>query len=328
MSAIVGVVGCGVTGTRTATHLAAAGLRLAVLDTDRGAARRLAARTGAVVLDDAGDLVAVDLVALCHPAPHAPLAEQLLVAGVTVVSVGDDLDDSREMLALGSRQLPGTLVAGAAMGPGFTAEIARHLIRQMAMVDELHVALHGTGGPACARQHHRAMAGRSIGWHDDEWVERRGGSGRELCWFPDPIGARDCYRAELADPLLLQVAFPGVHRITARVSATRRDRLTARLPMLSPPHPQGRTGAVRVEVRGADEGGVRQALVAGASGPAGDIAAATCAATVLACVEHRLEPGVHVLGSASVAPLDLLARIGELGVRLQEFTGVPRATAW
>ena len=26
-----------------------------------------------------------------------------------------------------------------------------------------------------------------------------GGTGRELCWFPDPIGGRDCYRAALAD---------------------------------------------------------------------------------------------------------------------------------
>ena len=33
-------------------------------------------------------------------------------------------------------------------------------------------------------------------------VERAGGSGRELCWFPDPIGAVDCYRPALPDPLL------------------------------------------------------------------------------------------------------------------------------
>ena len=39
-------------------------------------------------------------------------------------------------------------------------------------------------------------------------------------------------------------------RVTARVAASRRDRLTARLPMLRPPHPEGLIGAVRVEVRG------------------------------------------------------------------------------
>ena len=39
-------------------------------------------------------------------------------------------------------------------------------------------------------------------------------------------------------------------RVTARLAANRRDRLTARLPMLRPPHPEGGPGAVRVEVRG------------------------------------------------------------------------------
>ena len=43
-------------------------------------------------------------------------------------------------------------------------------------------------------------------------------------------------------PLLLVPAFPGVPRVTARVAATRRDRLRARLPMLWPTHPEGGPG--------------------------------------------------------------------------------------
>ncbi len=43
---------------------------------------------------------------------------------------------------------------------------------------------------------------------------------------------------------------PGIERVTARLAATRRDRFTARLPMLRRPHPEGDVGAVRVEVRG------------------------------------------------------------------------------
>src|SRR3546814_1708122 len=80
------------------------------------------------------------------------------------------------------------------------------------------------------------------------------GSGRELCWFPDPIGAEDCYRAELPDAVLLVPHFPLVDRVTARLSATRRDRITAHLPMLRKPHPEGLVGAVRVEVRGRRDG--------------------------------------------------------------------------
>ena len=87
--------------------------------------------------------------------------------------------------------------------------------------------------------------------------------GRELCWFPDPIGALDCYRAELPDAALLVRSFPGVARVTARLAATRRDRLTGRLPMLRTPHPEGLVGAARVEVRGAIDG-ARQVVVLGA----------------------------------------------------------------
>ena len=106
------------------------------------------------------------------------------------------------------------------MSPGLSGLIARHLASQLACCDEIHVAVHGTAGPACARQHHRALDGFAPGWHDGEWIERRAGSGRELCWFPEPVGARDCYRAELSDPLLLHRAFPDAARISARVSAT------------------------------------------------------------------------------------------------------------
>ena len=70
--------------------------------------------------------------------------------------------------------------------------------------------------------------------------------------------------------------------ISARVSATRRDRLTARLPMLPPPHASGDLGSVRVEVRGALADGARHTVIAGASGATADLAAAVCAATVLA----------------------------------------------
>ena len=181
---------------------------------------------------------------LAIPGEHAPAAAQLVELGVSVVSVGDLLDDTNELLALDEvfRETDATLVVGAAMSPGLSGLIARHLASQLACCDEIHVAVHGTAGPACARQHHRALDGFAPGWHDGEWIERRAGSGRELCWFPEPVGARDCYRAELTDPLLLHRSFPDAARISARVSATRRDRLTSSLPMLRTPHAGGTGG--------------------------------------------------------------------------------------
>ena len=91
-------------------------------------------------------------------------------------------------------------------------------------------------------------------WRDGRWQSEPAGSGRELCWFPDPIGGLDCYASSSAEPTLMVAAFPTARRITARLAATRRDKATTWLPMLRPPHPEGLLGGVRVEVRGWKDG--------------------------------------------------------------------------
>ena len=45
-------------------------------------------------------------------------------------------------------------------------------------------------------------------------------------------------------------------------------------------------------------------------------------------VQQGTEPGVHTTGCTAVSPLDLLHHATEMGVRVQEFTGVARATGW
>lgn len=321
---IVGVIGCGVTGGRVVSHLLERQVRVAVFDPRPNVGVR---RRGVVVVESVDDLELCDLVVMCQPAPHAALAAQMLANGTAVVSVSDDLTDLREMLALQELavQHGAALVAGAGMAPGLSGLLARSLSEQLHTLDELHVAIHGTAGPSCARQHHDALGDTALGWHDHEWIEPPGGSGRDLVWFPEPIGARDCYRAALGEPLLLQRSFPQVGRISARVSATRRDRFTARLPMLTPPHASGSLGAVRVEARGADALGERVTVISGASGHTGDLAAAVSAATVFHMLVAGLAPGVHALGDES---LPLLHEATAFGVRVQEFTGVARATSW
>ncbi|MFP5487837.1 MAG: hypothetical protein ACLGHQ_05975, partial [Acidimicrobiia bacterium] len=217
-----------------------------------------------------------------------------------------------------------SLVVGAAMSPGLSGLVARHLATPLASVDEIHIAIHGTAGPSCARDHHRSLSGLSPTWRDGAWVEHVGGSGRELCWFPEPVGAKDSYRARIAAPLLVHRAFPEVHRISVRRSARRRDRFTAWLPMLRPPHPEGGVGALRVEVRGADATGARQCVVAGVAEQVGTTAAATAAAFVTALADGVVHPGLVVTGDAALPTLDLLRRVQSFGVRLPEFTGVPQ----
>jgi len=322
---IVGIVGAGVTGRRLAMFLLEQRLRVAVFDPVSPGIPREAVRVG-----QAADLAVTDVVALCHPHPHAVLAAELLAAGTSVVSVSPDMSDVRDLIDLDAhaKHHGAALIVGAAMSPGLTALLADHLWRQLDVAEEIHVATHGTAGPACAVQHHNALGETAIGWHDGGWIERPGGSGRELDWFPEPIGARDCYRAALPDPVLLHRIYPGVARISARVSGTRRDRLTARLPMLTPPHAAGDVGAVRVEVRGAAADGTRVTVIAGASGPTGDLAAAVTASCVDACLAGSVAPGMHVVGEASLDPSAMLRRAVDRGVQLQEFTGVARSSTW
>ena len=65
-----------------------------------------------------------------------------------------------------------TLIVGAAMSPGLTGLLADHLWRQLHVAEEIHVATHGTAGPACAARHHDALGETAIGWHDGAWIER------------------------------------------------------------------------------------------------------------------------------------------------------------
>lgn len=307
----IGVVGRGVVGDRIARRLPTVVRDVEVVDLDLRTQRR--------PRDD------LDVVVLAQSGSHAPSASVFLEAGIAVVSVSDDLADVRaladlELLALRSGV---ALVIGAGMSPGLTDLLARLLVSELASCDEIHIAFHGTAGPSCARQQHRALRGIAVGFRDGTWIQRPAGSGRELCYFPEPVGPYDCYRAELPSPVLLHEAFPQVGRVSARVSANRRDRFTAWLPMLSPPHREGGIGAVRVEVRGNDESGGRRTLIAGAAELVGTAAAATAIAFASAAVDGRLEPGVVRAGDPLLDTVALLRSISAAGVRLQEFTGVP-----
>ncbi len=308
----VGVVGDGVVGERVVRRLPLAIADVEIVSVDP---RRWTP----------ADVEQCDVVVLAMSAPHASAAADLLATGIPTVSVADRLDDVRALTDLddAARDADVPLVVGAGMSPGLTGLLARHLASRMASVDEIHVAVHGTAGPSCAREQHRALAGLAVGWHDGAWIRRPAGSGRELCFFPEPVGGYDCYRAEMASPILLHASFPQADRISARVSANRRDRFTSWLPMLSPPHREGGVGAVRVEVRGSASDGSRTTRILGIAELVGTATAATAVTFASAAIDRRLPAGVVRTADAGLDTLGLLHTIGELGVRLQEFTGVP-----
>jgi hypothetical protein len=309
--AVVAVVGRGVVGQRITRRLPTVIDGVTLVDHDPRRGRDLPADVSVAVL--------------AHGGPHAELARQLVDLGVGVVSVSDDLGDVRSMLDLDdtARAAGVPMVVGAGMDPGLTGLLARLSVANLTTCDEIHVAIHGTAGPACARRHHRALSGRALGFHDGEWTQPTAGSGRELCWFPEPVGPYDCYRAELASPLLLHESFADVARISARVSANRRDRLTAWLPMLSPPHREGGVGAVRVEVRGTDAAGGRVTSIVGIAELVATATAATASAFAVEALNGLLPSGVSRAGDAALDTNGILRTVSQLGVRLQEFTGVP-----
>jgi hypothetical protein len=269
-----------------------------------------------------------EVVVLAHAGHHERVARRFLQHGCSVVSVGDDSKDVLSLLDLQSDALSAgrTLIVGAACSPGLSGLLVHYLGAKFDEYDEIHVAVHGTAGPQCAHQHHRVLSGTALGWHDDEWLKRPAGSGRELCWFPEPIGSRDCYRADLADALLLKHSFSHANRISARVSATRRDRILGRLPMLIPPHIDGDMGAVRVEVRGV-KNGQRTVEIAGAAHPMGHIAGAVAAATAHEIIQRSgtegvFVPGVFALGAEELPNTAIFETVINSGVRVQQFYGV------
>jgi NADP oxidoreductase coenzyme F420-dependent len=328
---IVAVIGAGATGARAARQLVSTDAvhRVLVSDADPAVQGSVVKALGSTAEAATTVVPEADVVLLATPAgTQAELAARALRQGSGVVATADDVVDVKALLDLDPEAVErgATVVVGAGFSPGLSCLLARHAVSSLDEADEIHVAKVGTGGPACAAQHHRALGEPGLDWRDGNWVERSGGSGRELCWFPSPVGGEDCYRAALPDPLLLIDALPTATRVTARMAANRRDRLTARLPMLRRPHPEGGLGAIRVEVRGVRQG-VRDVVVYGAMDrpavAAGAVAAVTARAVGDGTINRRGAFGLAALDD----PLLLLSDLAERGIRAAAFEGDPVVVA-
>ena len=318
--------GAGATGARVARMLADDSRvdRLEVRDRDPDRLEVVAATLGPAVMSGEGlefsDGTEIAVVTT-NTGTQAPLVHGAVRAGASVVTTTNEIAETRDLLAADAQAKHHgvQVVVGAGYMPGLTCLLARIGAAEFDVLDEIHVAKVGTGGPACARQHHRALSSLALDWRDGRWTRRAGGSGRELCWFPDPVAGRDCYRGALPDALLLVPAFPTVERVTARMAATRRDRLTAPLPMMRRPHPEGGVGAVRVELRGWRDR-ARHVVVLGSRGRPAEGAAIVAASTALHLLESGANPGAAGLACVS-NPGTLLRSVAAQGLRPWRFDG-------
>jgi hypothetical protein len=320
------VVGAGACGTRAGRQLVTLEPPedLVLVDTDATRAERVAGSLGepARVADRVPPAQPGDVFLLAAPPGHREVAEAAVAGGAHVVSMADAVSEVKALLALDepARSAGVHVVVGAGFSPGLSCVLAAFGARALEQVDEVHVAKVGTGGPACARQHHRALAGEAVDLRDGEWQRRRGGSGRELCWFPEPIRALDCYRAALPEAILLAPAFPGARRVTARMAANRRDRLTARLPMLRRPHPEGDLGAIRVEIRGRQGSALDERVLGAVDRPAVAVGAVAALACRWASQGRLARTGAAGL-AALAEPGPFLAALADRGVKVAVFEG-------
>ncbi len=326
----VAILGVGATGAHAARQLVQAPIeRLRLHDLNPRRQRQVVSAVTAIAPDGvevvAGEPSAddpPDLVVLATPVgQHARPAAAWIQRGADVVSLSDGPDEVAALLELDavSRTLGRVVAVGAGFVPGLSCVLVSYAAASLDLVEVIGVYKAATAGPSCARQHHRALKSSGHDWLDGEWIVRRGGSGRELAWFPDPFGARDCYRGALPSPFLLQPVFPDAHRISARMAATRRDRFTSWLPMLRPPHADGGPGALRVEVRGRLGVAVETRILGVIDHPsaAGGAMAAVAAEEILA---GRVEAGARGLASWP-DPNRLLRALWPRGVRVAAFDG-------
>ena len=285
----IAVLGAGLVGQRAARVLRDLGVDVVLCSqsrtiTDLDDNERLSGIELVTGFDPA--TVAADLAILATESmDQVQVAERLIRQGIPVVATADRPLAVRTLWTLDSlaQQHGVPVIVGAGCAPGLSTLMVAKLAEGFDHVDAITTARFGTGGPACAREHHRSMGAGAWEVQDGTGRWARGGSGRTLVWFPEPAGPQDCYRAGLAEPFLLQQAFPDARRIQSVQAATRRDRATARLPMLRPPHAEGLVGAVWVEVRGRTTNGGVEHQVMAASAPQ-----ATAAGAISALVSHDL----------------------------------------
>ena len=238
------------------------------------------------------------------------------------VVVSDGLSETVSILSLEKEafEFGVPVVVGTGFAPGLSCVLTAYGKTLLEKTEEIHVSKMGTGGPACALVHHRALSRMSFGWREDKWDKRLGGSGRELLWFPEPVGPQDCYHAALSDPILLHNAFPEVSRISAKMAATRRDRFTAFFPMLSPPHNEGGVGAIRVELRGSNNG-VQENIVLGVSEHPALAAASVTALTSEYILKQKINLNHMSTLALIVEPSEFLTELTKRNIAVEIFEG-------
>lgn len=253
---------------------------------------------------------------------QAALARRAVSAGLNVITTTDDPTETERLLDLDhearSRDL--SVVVGAGFSPGLAGQLVALAAAMLDEISEVHIARTGIGGRACALERLRSARSTTREWRERRWVPAPSGSGRELVWFPEPIGGKDCYRVASGEAQLLVPAFPSLRTVTVKVAMSRKDRLMLPLPVIFATGSDDSVGALRVEVRGTMGARVETVVMAVLDQPA------LVSAAVITEVLASLRDGRAPKGAGGLAgwpnPEVFMANLHRRGVRAAEFTGV------
>ena len=347
------LVGSGAVGRRAARQLAETDGVERILIADRAAgpaaeaAEAMGARAEAVDWSSDRPLPpGVGVVASAiGGAGERAVFERAVEAGVPAAGCADDAETIRSLLDLddAAREAGISLAAGCGLAPGLADVLARHAADALESVDEIHVARAGSAGPACRSAIDRSGRATALEWRDGAWARHRAGSGRQLVWFPSPVGGLDCHRAGSGQAALLVDAFPLLGRASMRIASPLGPgrqapgvRLLGNVPMVSAlltgvagggrgrrRDPDGDWGAAWVEVRGR-RGRSEEILVYGAVDRMAFAAGAVLGATAVWLAGLGAAPvtttGAHGL-AALVDPVPFLGELARRGVKAAVFEG-------
>ncbi|MFV0316171.1 MAG: hypothetical protein ACK5O2_04315 [Microthrixaceae bacterium] len=326
MNAEVSIVGVGVVGGRAAREIVSGSSMKVALGSERADRRAELARVfgrSADVSDRSGAVSGATRVVVLSGDDDQQVADAgaHLDAGRHVVTTVTSHAAARGLVDLNERAVSNerALVVGAGFSPGLTDVLTAYAGARFDTVEEVHVARHGSAGPRCAEATDRALVRAAHVLHDGGFERRSVGGGRQLCWFPDPIGGRDAFYADTAEPLIAQLGNAGVVRASARITSSALRRVRTRLSWVPAPSMgdgEGGIGAVRVEVRGTLSGGRRSAVLGSLDRPG--VAAAALIAEIVVVLMEPTAPGGVMGPGRLIDGAEMLRRLRARGVRVAE----------
>lgn len=248
---------------------------------------------------------------------HRQAIDAALEHGKKVISTSTDADLIDHYLHLGESEPQHRLVLGASFTGAATALLVAHGAQFFDIVDEVHIGVHLPAERAI-------RLGTTTLLQRPDWKQEYSVDdlGRELLWFPEPVGPQDCKVTSDGEALLgeLSIALTQDHvdRVTIRKSTQSiKERVMTALPGVKAP-PHAPFGAVRVELRGVRDG-QRVTRVWGAVDRPQLFGGAVAA--VVANAHEDIAAGVWSSATV-VSPERILSSLYWRGFRVAEYIGI------